>query len=229
MTAFVLGATGFVGREVVRQLCVRGATTIAHVRPDSRSLADWRGKLAALGATMDTTAWDAAALAVRLRELAIDQLYVLIGTTRSRARADAVTGDIYEAIDVGLTRIAIDAAMASQRRPRVVYLSSVGADPAARSAYLAARGRAEQIVTGSGLPWVIARPSFITGERDERRLGERGAAVLSDGVLAIAGAFGGRKLRDAYRSTTPDILASALIRLGEAPDHDRIASGGDLR
>ena len=34
MSAFVLGATGFVGREVVRQLCVRGSKTHAHVRPD---------------------------------------------------------------------------------------------------------------------------------------------------------------------------------------------------
>jgi uncharacterized protein YbjT (DUF2867 family) len=50
MTAFVLGATGFVGREVVRQLSARGAATVAHVRPDSRSLAEWRDKLDALGA-----------------------------------------------------------------------------------------------------------------------------------------------------------------------------------
>ena len=229
MTAFVLGATGFVGREVVRQLCLRGATTIAHVRPDSRSLADWRAKLAALGATVDTTAWDPAALAERLGGVAPAQLYILIGTTRSRARADAVDGNIYEAIDLGLTRISVEAAVASQRRPRLVYLSSVGADPGARSAYLAARGRAEQVVTGAGLPWVIARPSIITGERDDGRLGERTAAVVGDGVLAIARVLGGKRLRDTYRSTTPDILASALIRLGEAPEHDRIASGVELR
>ncbi|HEY0989519.1 MAG TPA: NAD(P)H-binding protein, partial [Kofleriaceae bacterium] len=150
MTAFVLGATGFVGREVVRLLCARGARTVAHVRPDSRSLDDWRNKLDALGAAVDTTPWEVAALAARFRVVEPAQIYVLIGTTRSRAKSDGVTGDIYEAIDVGLTRIAVHAASASERRPRIVYLSSVGADPAARSAYLAARGRAEEIVTGSG-------------------------------------------------------------------------------
>jgi NADH dehydrogenase len=229
MTAFVLGATGFVGREVVRLLCARGARTVAHVRPDSRSLDDWRNKLDALGAAVDTTPWEVAALAARFRVVEPAQIYVLIGTTRSRAKSDGVTGDIYEAIDVGLTRIAVHAATASERRPRIVYLSSVGADPAARSAYLAARGRAEKIVTDSGLPWVIARPSIITGERDDGRAAERGAAVIGDGLLAVAGVFGGKKLRDRYRSTTPDVLAAALIRLGEAAEHDRILDGADLR
>jgi uncharacterized protein YbjT (DUF2867 family) len=229
MTAFVLGATGFVGREVIRQLCVRGAKTVAHVRPDSKALDDWRTRLGELGAAVDTTPWQVDALAARFRTVAPAQIYVLIGTTRSRARADAVAGNIYEAIDLGLTRIAVDAAVASGQRPRIVYLSSIGADPTARSAYLAARGRAEQVVTGAGLPWVIARPSIITGERDDGRAGERGAAVVGDGILAIAGVLGGRALRDKYRSTTPDILAAALIRIGEAPDHDRVLDGAELR
>jgi len=229
MTAFVLGATGFVGREVVRQLCVRGAQTIAHVRPDSTSLAAWRARFADLGAEVDTTPWEVAAMAARFRATRPAQIYVLIGTTRSRAKTDAVSGNIYEAIDFGLTKLAVDAARASEQRPRLVYLSSIGADPKARSAYLAARGLAEEAVTSSGLPWVIARPSIITGERDDGRLGERGAAVIGDGLLAVAGVFGGRKLRARYKSTTPDILASALIRLGEAPEHDGIVDGADLR
>jgi NADH dehydrogenase len=229
MTAFVLGATGLVGREVVRQLSARGAKAIAHVRPDSKQLAEWQKRFDALGAAVDTTPWDAAALAARFRAAQPAQIYILIGTTRSRARTDGVAGNIYEAVDLGLTKLAVDAAAASGLRPRIIYLSSVGADPAARSAYLAARGRAEQAVTSAGLPWVIARPSIITGERDDRRIGEGGAAVIGDGLLAVAGAFGGKTLRDKYRSTTADTLASALIRLGEAPDHDRIVDGADLR
>lgn len=229
MTAFVLGATGLVGREVVRQLCARGQKPIAHVRPDSRQLADWQQRFDALGAAVDTTPWDAAALAARFRTAQPAQIYILIGTTRSRARTDGVAGNIYEAIDFGLTKLTVDAAVASGLQPRIVYLSSVGADPAARSAYLAARGRAEQAVTSAGLPWVIARPSLITGERDDPRAGERGFAVVGDGLLAFAGALGGKKLRDKYRSTTGEILASALIRLGEAPEHDRIVDGAGLR
>lgn len=229
MTAFVLGATGFVGREVVRQLCVRGARVVAHIRPDSRSLAEWRGKLEAMGAAVDTTPWETPAMTARMQALAPAQVYILIGTTRSRAKADAVGGNIYEAVDLGLTRIAVEAARGSGHKPRIVYLSSIGADAKARSAYLAARGQAEDVVTGAGLPWVIARPAIITGERDEQRLGERGMAVVGDGLLAIAGVLGGKRLRDRWKSTTSDVLASALIRLGEAPERDRIVDGADLR
>lgn len=228
-TAFVLGATGFVGREVVRQLCVRGTGTIAHVRPDSSKLAEWKARFGELGAQVDTTAWDAGALAARFREVAPAQVYILIGTTRGKAKADAIAGDIYEQVDLGLTKLAAEAARASERRPRLVYLSSVGADRDARSAYLRARGKAEDAVMAAGVPWVIARPSLITGERDETRIGESTAAVVGDGLLAVVGAFGGKKLRDRFRSTTADVLASALIRLGEAPDHDRIVDGAELR
>ena len=228
MTAFVLGATGFVGREVVRQLCVRGTQTFAHVRPDSSRLAEWQQRLGELGATVDTTPWDAAALAARWRELKPAQVYILIGTTRAKAKSDKLEGDIYEAVDLGLTKLAVEAARASEVGPRIVYLSSVGADPSARSAYLRARGKAEDIVKTSGLPWVMARPSIITGEREDGRLGERTAAIVGDGLLAVAGVFS-RQLRARYRSTTPDVLASALIRLGEAPEHDKIVDGADLR
>ena len=229
MTAFVLGATGFVGREVVRQLCVRGTKTYAHVRPDSKQLADWRTRFADVGAEVDTTAWDVAAMAARWRELKPAQVYVLIGTTRNKAKSDAVQGNIYEAVDLGLTKLAVDAARASEVKPRIVYLSSVGADANARSAYLKARGQAEDVVRGSGLPWVIARPSIITGERDDGRFGERSAAVVGDGLLAVVGVLGAKKLRARYKSTTPDVLASALIRIGEAPEHDQVVDGAALR
>ncbi len=229
MTAFVLGATGFVGREVVRQLCVRATPVVAHVRPDSSKLSDWRKRFAKYGATIDTSPWDAEALALGLDRAQATELYILIGTTRGRAKADNVEGDIYEQIDYGLTKLAVAAARMSNAKPRLVYLSGMGADAKARGAYMRARGRAEDAVRGSGLAWVIARPAIITGNRDESRAGERTAAVVGDGLLAVASAFGAKRLAARYKSTTPDVLASALIRLAESPEHDRVAEGAELR
>jgi len=228
MTAFVLGATGFVGREVVRQLCVRGGKPVAHVRPDSKTVSDWRAKFGELGAIVDTTAWGIEQLAASLTIHKATQLYICIGTTKSKAKSEQVDGDIYQKIDRGLTEIAVGAAKQAGGI-RLVYLSSVGADPGASSAYLKARGQAEDAVRSSGLPWVIARPSLIVGDRDESRLGESIAAGIGDSMLAVAGLFGGRKLRGKYRSTSPDVLASALIRIGEATEHDRIVDGDVLR
>ena len=42
-----------VGREVVRQLCVRGAKAYAHVRPDSKKLDEWKQTFGAMGAVED--------------------------------------------------------------------------------------------------------------------------------------------------------------------------------
>jgi uncharacterized protein YbjT (DUF2867 family) len=229
MTAFVLGATGFVGREVVRQLCVRGTPTVAHVRPDSSKMSDWRKRFAKYGATIDTSPWDGEALAQGLDRASATELYILIGTTRGRAKADNIDGDIYEQIDYGLTKLAVEAARHTNAKPRLVYLSGMGADAKARGAYMRARGRAEDAVRRSGLAWVIARPAIITGNRDESRAGERTAAVVGDGLLAVASVFGAKRLAARYKSTTPDVLASALIRLAEAPERDRVAEGAELR
>ena len=226
MTAFVLGATGFVGREVVRQLAVRATPVVAHVRP--KSAAEWTPKLEALGAKVDTSEWDAAALSAAIDAAAANQLYVLIGTTKSRAKSESVDGDIYEKIDYGLTRIAVDAAIASKAKPRLVYLSGLGADANARGAYMKARGKAEDAVRSSGLAWVIARPAIITGERDESRPGERAGAIVGDGLLAVAGLFS-KNVKAKWSSTTPDVLASALIRIGESSEHDRVFDGQALR
>jgi uncharacterized protein YbjT (DUF2867 family) len=228
--AFVFGATGFVGREVVRQLCVRGTRVIAHVRPDSKQLAAWAMRFANLGAELDTTPWQVNALGARLAAVRPSWVYILIGTTRAKARADGIDGDIYEQVDYGLTKIAIDATASAAIAPRIVYLSAIGADPAARGGYMRWRGKAEQVVKESGMPWVMARPSLIVGKRDEARAGERTAAAIGDGLLAVARVFGARTLRDRYRSTSADVLASALIRLAESPDAaGTIADGASLR
>jgi len=228
--AFVAGATGFVGRALVQALVARGVDTTAHVRPDSGRLAAWRDRLGALGAKVDTTAWDDAAMAATLAGLAPTQVFCTIGTTRKRAKADAISGDIYQAVDVGLTRTLVAGAVASGARPRLVVLSSIGASASSSSAYLRARAQAEQLAIDSGLSWAIARPSFIAGEgRDDQRRLEDTAATIANGLLGVLGALGGKKLRDKYRSIGPDQLAAQLVRLGLDERADRIYEAADLR
>lgn len=236
--AFVAGATGFVGRQVVAQLAARDRKVIAHVRPDSSQLESWRARFTEMGAEPDTTSWQLGPFTERLRELAPSHLFLCLGTTARRAKTDRLAGDPYETIDYGLTKLAVDAATAAhaaapQVAPRLVYLSSIGADPRARSRYLSWRGKAEEAVRAGGLPWVIARPSVITesavSARDDRRPAERTAAVVGDCGLAVLGALGARRLRARYRSTTPEVLAAALIRLAEEAPAATIADGDDLR
>lgn len=229
--AFVAGATGFVGRAVVERL--RGhARVIAHVRPESKRLAEWRERLAAQGGEVDATPWQPEALTEALRRHRPTHLFGLLGTTRKQARAEGIAGDPYEAIDYGLTKMLIDAAVDAGGAPRFTLLSSVGVGPRS-GGYLRAHWKAEEVLRASGLPWIVARPSFITpgsggAQRDDRRPGEKAAAVVADGALAIAGLIS-RRTRDRYSSTTPERLADALVRLALDGPPDRVVEGADLR
>lgn len=220
--AFVAGATGLTGRAVARELRERGVDTIAHVRPDSRALAEWRERFGALGVEVDTTPWDEAALTATLRERAPTIVFALLGTTKKRGKQAAASGgdaaaESYEAVDYGLTAMLRRACEASGARPRFVYLSAIGVREGTSNAYMAARARIERELKEGSLPYVIARPSFILGDRDEARMGEKVGASLVDAALGAIGVLGGRKLRDRYSSIDANDLARALVRLALDP------------
>ena len=221
--AFVAGATGFTGREVARGLAARGIKTVAHARPDSPRLEEWRERFAQMGAETDATAWDEAALTGTFSRLRPDLVFALLGTTRARMKnaarrsADPKTQD-YTTVDYGLTAMLIRAAKHCGSSPRFVYLSAAGVTPKPGSAYYRARGQAEELLRSSGLPYVIARPSFIVGPgRDDRRPGERLGAAMIDGLLDFAALLGAKRFRDRYASTTNVVLAGALVRLALDP------------
>ena len=231
-TAFVAGATGYTGRAVVRASARRGAGTLAHVRPDSARLADWTARFRAMGAEVDITPWEPAALTATLRALAPAEVYALLGTTRHRAQGEGLQAtEAYERVDYGLTVMLLEAVVATGLRPRFVYLSAAGADRGSGGAYMQARVRAEAAIRASGLSWTIARPSWITGaDRDESRPGERVGAAVTDALMAVAGVLGARRLRARYASTTNEALAAALVRLAADPAaQDRVFESEALR
>lgn len=228
MKAFIAGATGLTGREVVRQLRARGDEAVAHVRPDSSRLEEWKTRFDALGAAVDTSPWTDEGMTSALRARQSDVVFALLGTTRKRGRDARASGkdETYETVDYGLSAMLLRAAVESGSKPRFVYLSSMGVTPTTRNAYLAVRHRMETELRESGLSWGIARPSFIGGDRDEHRLGESIGIAVGDGALAVLGALGGKKLRQKYRSQTNVQLARALIAIADDPALGLVESDG---
>lgn len=229
--AFVAGATGYTGHALARVLAGAGVDCVAHVRPDSPRLAEWRQRFAGLGATADVTPWEEAAMRARLAELRPDVVFALLGTTARRARKAAREGGrdaSYHAVDYGLTALLL---RATPPDSRFVYLSSAGVGPNARSPYTAVRWRLESELRASRRPFIIVRPSFITGpDREENRPAERLAAKVGNALLSVAGALGARQLRDRYRSIDADGLAHALARIAFDPACEgRTLHGEDLR
>lgn len=229
--AFVAGATGYTGREVVRVLVARGVRTVAHIRPDSPRVDEWRNRFEQAGAAVDSTRWDQAELAATLLALQPTHVFSLLGTTRARRRASRAArraDESYETVDYALTSMLIRAAVRSGSRPRFVYLSALGVREHSSNPYLAARWRAESELRASGLPYTIARPSFVTGpDRDESRPAERIVATLVDGAAGLAGLFGARRLAGTVRSMTGRDLAEGLVRHAFAASTENATLGAD--
>lgn len=232
--AFVAGATGYTGREVVRALVARRIEVVAHVRPDSPHVSTMTKELESEGARADTTAWEESAMRATLARVSPHMVFALLGTTRARAAAARRAGaprESYDTVDYGLTVMLLRASIACSSRPRFVYLSSLGAGRPSSNAYIDARYRAETEVRASGLPYVIARPSFITGpDRREPRPLERAAAGVGDVVLGLVSHMGGGALRDRYSSLSAKELASALVSLAlDDSTPAVVAETGELR
>lgn len=215
--AFVTGATGFVGRALVHALCRANWRVTAHVRPDSRQLEAFRAEFAGAGARLDTTAWEPQAMARTVADLRPSHVFCCIGTTRKRMARDGADANSYEAVDFGMPRMLAQACSEAGGVQRLVYLSSMGAGPNARGAYLSWRWKAECAVRASGVPFVIARPGIISGDRSESRPAEHVAAVVVDGALGLLGALGAHGLNARYRSTDDKTLAAALVRIATDP------------
>ena len=234
-TAIVFGATGLTGRHVVEHLAKRGERVIAHVRPDSPRLPEWTARFSAMGAEVSSASWTKEGIDALLLSERPARVFGLLGTTQARVRSAARAGrdaskETYDAVDVALTELAISACRALEPRPRFVYLSSIGASDSAAGSYLQARARVERTLRESGVPFTIARPSFIVGDRDEPRALEKVSAPLVDGLLGALGALGARGLRDRYRSITGQDLARALVTLAADPAwRDRVAEPVDLQ
>jgi len=68
----------------------------------------------------------------------------------------------YEDANVGTTRALVDAARGAGVR-RVVFISSIGADPDSPNGYFRSKGEAERVVTASGMAATIIRTPLLLG------------------------------------------------------------------
>ncbi|MDO8753688.1 MAG: NAD(P)H-binding protein, partial [Anaerolineales bacterium] len=150
----VTGATGFIGRTLVRQLSSIGYPMRALIRPSPRtprlpkgvpvevavvSLADRRGLRAALRG--------------------VETIFHLASAENQGSRGDLLTADIQGTEN--LVEAATDAGV-----DRIVYLSHIGAARASAYPAFKAKGIAEEHIRNSKVPYTILRSSLVYGPED---------------------------------------------------------------
>jgi uncharacterized protein YbjT (DUF2867 family) len=206
--AIVAGATGLVGRELVRQLAAdrRWREVRALVR-DSLP-ADLSGS------TVVPVQVDYSRLEPPPGWATADHVFCALGTTMRQAGSAAAFRRVDFDYPVALAR----AALAGGAR-HFLLVSALGAAAASRVFYNRVKGEVEDAVAALGFQSVtIARPSLLVGRRTEPRLAEQLGKVI--GMLAPP----------RWRPVPADRVARALVeaaRRGEPGIH--ILENRDLR
>ncbi len=154
------GASGFVGRHMLRELLAGGYTPICLARSD-RKLDRVLGQLdrrrieVVSGSLFDRHA-------VRDAAERSDACIHLVGVIMERRMA----GQTFDRVHRVGTMNVVDALLAAGRR-RYVHMSALGSRPDAVSRYHQTKWAAEEYVRRSTLDWTIFRPSVIHGPDGE--------------------------------------------------------------
>ncbi|NNC62843.1 MAG: nucleoside-diphosphate sugar epimerase, partial [Eudoraea sp.] len=133
-----------------------------------------------------------------------DEVYCCIGTTKSKTPDK----DKYRKIDLG---IPVEAARlcVKNKIDTFVVMSSLGANPNSSVSYSKIKGEMEKDVLELGIPQTyILQPSLISGERGEKRSGEKIAKM----IFTVLNVFLIGPLRK-YRSIPAEDIAKAMLWL----------------
>ncbi len=212
-SALLLGATGLVGGHVLARL--------ADDPRWGRVVTLGRRPMASASRAHEHHVVDFDRLADHADLFACDDVFCCLGTTLKQAGSEAAFRRVDLEIPAESARLAA-AAGASQ----MLIVTAWGADADSRLLYTRTKGEVERAIASIGFPALqILRPSLLTGDRDEFRLGERvGQAVGSLAAPLLRGPLA------ALRPISASEVARAMVEIAaERPAGARVYGPDALR
>ena len=171
----VTGATGFIGRVLVRQLTETGQKVRVLLRPSPKSPRLPKGvpvEVAVVG--LD----DERGLRAAMR--GVNQIYHL-----ASAGAQGRRGSLFKT-DIEGTRTLVQVAKSADVE-RFIYLSHIGSDRASAFPIHKAKGIAEEHIRKSGVPYTIIRSTVVFGPEDDFTSTLSTLIRAAPGILPIPG------------------------------------------
>ncbi|MCB0533427.1 MAG: NAD(P)H-binding protein [Lewinellaceae bacterium] len=190
-TALLLGATGLVGSQILRQLLAdaRYETVLALTR---RPFDVEHPKLKQVIINFDHP--DPA-------QIRGDELFCALGTTLRKAGSKEAQYRIDCTYPYEIGKIARENGVG-----KYLLVSSLGADAQSANFYLRTKGELEEKLAALEFPvFVSARPSILLGKRPEFRLGEKIGIVLAQAFAFL--------IPKKYRGIADQQVARALLAL----------------
>lgn len=230
MKVLITGATGFVGREIVRQLRAAGHT----IRILARSPLSPRVQEAVSRWEVEAHPGDVVETATLEGALkGMDAAIHLVGIISE------VGESTFENVHTGGTRNMVAAAQQAGVR-RFIHMSALGTRPDAASRYHQTKWAAEELVRHSGLQFTIFRPSLIYGPQDQfinlfariirlspvvPVLGNPRARFQPVPVEAVAAAFAGSLGKPQSVGQSYDLCGPEALTLSEIVDRIQAVLG----
>jgi len=195
-TALILGATGLIGNEIL-QLLLKDEK-YSHVYAVARkTLPITNDKLTIIIADIDN-------IETKISNTKVDHLFCAIGTTKNKVSSNEEYYKIDHDYPIHL------AMMLKQNGCNTISLvSSMGANTNSSSFYLKLKGQVEQSITALNFEHTyIFRPSLLIGKRNEVRILENIAKVLSP----LFNIFMVGNLKN-YKSIKAETVAKAMVKI----------------
>lgn len=148
-----------------------------------------------------------------------DEVYCCIGTTKKKTPDQ----DLYTKIDFGIPVKAAKLCVENGIQTMAV-VSAIGADPKSKIFYNRTKGNMEQAVLNSGIEHsYILRPSLISGDRKEKRFGEKIGAIVFKILSPLF--IGGLKK---YRAVKAESIANRMVQLANSDTPSRILESNEI-